>query len=47
MNLSTIPTCLLVEELVKREGVKNLVAEPYKDLNIPVNGPAQVLVVYD
>ena len=47
MDMSAIPTYQLVQELIKREGVENFVAEPYQDLNVPVNGPARVIVVYD
>ena len=47
MDMSTIPTYQLVQEIIKREGVESFDAEPYQDLNVPVNGPAQVIVVYD
>lgn len=42
-----IPTKDLVEELSKREGVKVDIADPYKDVDIKVNGPAIVLTVID
>lgn len=45
--INNLKTCELVEELKEREGVKVYLAEPYKDLNINVNGPAIVLVVTD
>ena len=55
--LSDVSTRDLVEELSKREGVKEIVAEPYQefDLNlggnrveeIPDSGPARILVVWD
>lgn len=37
----------LVEELRQRKGVKVTIAEPHKDTEIKVNGPAIVLVVID
>lgn len=37
----------LVEELRQREGVETTIAEPHKDTEIKVNGPAIVLVVID
>lgn len=37
----------LVEELSKREGVEKIIAEPYQDVEVKVNGPAVVLVVRD
>lgn len=45
--LTNIPTCELVGELKKREGVETETAEPYQDLCIHVNGPAVILVVID
>ena len=47
MELTEVPTCALVKELGKREGVKETVAEPFADVTITVNGPAVVLVVTD
>ncbi len=47
MNLTTVPTCELVEELEKRVGVETTIAEPYQDVQVKVNGPAIVLVVID
>lgn len=47
MELKDVKTCELVEELKKREGVSHHWAEPYKDKNIVVNGPAHILVVID
>jgi len=44
---SDISTKDLVEELSKREGVKVDIADPYKDVDIKVNGPAIVLTVID
>lgn len=37
----------LVEEISKREGVKTIIAEPYQDVEVKVNGPAIVLVIED
>ncbi len=45
--LETISTAELVEELSRREGVENTMAEPYQDVQIKVNGPAIVLIVTD
>ena len=42
-----ITTKELVEELSKREGVKKIIAEPYQDVEVKVNGPAIVLVIED
>jgi Na+/phosphate symporter len=44
---SDIPTKDLGEELSKREGVKVDIADPHKDVDIKVNGPAIVLTVID
>ncbi len=46
-GLEKIKTCRLVEELKKRDGVETHIAEPYKDLEVNVNGPTVVLVVTD
>ena len=46
-QLSEFKTCDLVDELRKREGVETLIAEPYQDVTVSVNGPAVVLVVID
>ena len=37
----------LVQELGQRAGVETRTAEPYRDLEIKVNGPAIVLVITD
>ena len=37
----------LVEELKKREGVRTEYAEPYRDKNLSINGPAVILVIID
>lgn len=42
-----VSTRELVEELRQREGVEATIAEPHKDIEIKVNGPAVVLVVID
>ena len=47
MKLKDYPTRDLVEELKTREGVEVTIAEPYKDVEVKVNGPAIVLVVID
>ena len=53
-DLSTVPTCELVEELRKREGVDSVNVEPYEPYSITIGdkaeseqGPAVVLVVID
>ncbi len=47
MDLETVPTCELVKELEKREGVETIAAEPYQDVQVKVNGSAIALVVID
>lgn len=47
MDLSTVTTKDLVNELEKRRGVDTTIAEPYQDVTVKVNGPAIVLVVID
>lgn len=47
VSIKDFKTCELVEELRHREGVEAQWAEPYKDLEVKVNGPANVLVVID
>ena len=46
-GLKEIPTCQLVEELKSREGVEQIVVEPYEDFKMNVNGAAVVLIVMD
>ena len=53
-DLSTVPTCELVEELRKREGVFTKDVEPYEPYSITVGnkkaseqGPAIILTVID
>ena len=43
--LKEIPTCLLVKELENRQGVEKIIAEPYQQKPVVVDGPAIVLVV--
>ncbi|WP_454054125.1 BC1881 family protein [Clostridium sp. Marseille-Q7071] len=38
MNLKKITTKQLLEEILKREGVKYAIAEPYQNKQIKVNG---------
>lgn len=45
--LQNVNTKYLVEELKKREGVDITTVEPYKEVHIPIEGPAVVLVVTD
>lgn len=47
MNLSNITTKDLVEELGKRDGVGMVIAEPYKDEEVKVNGPAIICIITD
>lgn len=47
IDLKTIATKYLVEELQKREGVEMTIAEPYEDIAVSANGPVIVLVVID
>lgn len=46
-ELRQFSTFELVEELKKREGVKIEYAEPHKNRNVNVNGPAEILIVTD
>lgn len=46
-GLEAFKTCELVKELKSREGVETHIAEPYTILDLPVHGPAVVLVVTD
>lgn len=47
MDLSTIATCDLVEELRLRAGVEAIDVAPYLDERVVVYGPCIVLVVVD
>jgi len=42
-----ISTKDLIDELKRREGVEVMIAEPYQDTTVTVNGPAIVLVITD
>lgn len=46
-NIKNASTKELVNELARREGVEMKCAEPHKDLDVKVNGPAIVLIVID
>ncbi len=46
-ELNKIKTRELVEELRVREGVETIQAEPYLQTDIPVEGPAVILIVTD
>lgn len=53
-DLSAVPTCGLVEELKKREGVWATSVEPYEDYSITVGeeiindaGPVVLLKIWD
>ena len=54
LDLSTVPTCTLVEELQKRAGVWATSVEPYEDYSITVgeeiskdSGPVVLLKIWD
>ncbi|WP_236894811.1 BC1881 family protein [Clostridium beijerinckii] len=47
IDLSGISTKELSEELMRRDGIETTIAEPYKDVEVKVNGPAIVLVLID
>lgn len=47
INLKTVPTRQLVEELSCRDGVERFGAEPYQEFSISVSGPAIALIVID
>lgn len=46
-TLECFPTCELVEELKRREGVKTEVYGAYEEYQIEGNGPAIILTVID
>ena len=46
-SLSEVPTCELVEELKRREGVESVELSPYAEATVAAEGPAVVLVVTD
>ena len=45
--LRNILTNQLVKELIKREGVKTITAEPYEDKTVSISGPAVIMCVTD
>lgn len=47
MDLSKTKTSELITELETREGVKMIIAEPYQNGEVSVEGPAVILVVMD
>jgi len=47
LDLLSVSTKDLVDALTARKGVETMVAEPYQDVTVSVNGPAIVLVVTD
>lgn len=47
MDITSIPTSDLVNELIKREGVEYKKVEPYADKSISANGPAILIKVID
>ena len=47
MDIKEIPTCELVEELSKREGVEKIEIEPYKVKIKKLEGPMIVLKIID
>lgn len=56
-ELKNIPTKDLVEELIKREGVKEALVKPYESISLEIGyekcdlpiegGPARILIVFD
>lgn len=47
MDLKSIKTCELVQELKQRDGVEIKYAEPNQETEVSVNGPAIILIVID
>ncbi len=47
MNLESIKTYELVEELKRREGVETVVVAPYEKKNIEVEGALIILKIID
>lgn len=47
MKLKEISTKDLTEELMKREGVEIIIAEPYEKKAIEIEGPAIIITVID
>ncbi len=46
-DVKNCSTSELVETLATREGVREIIAEPYEDVEVKINGPARILVVTD
>lgn len=47
MDIKEIPTCELVAELEKRDGVETNKISPSASITVKADGPAVVLVVID
>lgn len=47
MNIKKCSTKELVEELRTREGVSEIIAEPYTKRTADVEGPAVILIIED
>lgn len=47
MNLKDIPTCELVKELEKREGVDCITIAPHQIKKFEIEGPAVILKIID
>lgn len=47
VNLTSVSTRELVDELKHRLGVETTTAKPYQGVEIKVNGPAVILIVTD
>lgn len=47
MDFSSVPTCDLVKELEKREGVETHKIGPSASIEVKADGPAIVFVVID
>ncbi len=46
-TLKNVSTKTLIDEISTREGVVKVVAEPYENKTVTVNGPAIILTVTD
>lgn len=46
-DLSGVPTCELVTELKRREGVEHVDVSPYANATTTAEGPAILLIVTD
>lgn len=47
IDLTNVLTCHLIDEVIKRPGVKVDYVDPHEDFSLSVNGPAIVLTVID